>query len=436
MINLRQFETNAEYEAYVESEELVVPNVSQILEDHKVKYLRTIPPTPTGYTNQYFTFEVLTPGNIYWCSVAMQLDNSNDTIQYSKNGGEWTDITGSMTGTPISVVEGDVVRFKNTTDKGYMAQSEDGMYVNVFGSDYNPEGETGCTFNVYGNIMSLICGDNFEDETTMPADVMFGYLFASDVLSMLGGPTIYCGLVSAENLILPSTTLTYGCYSAMFAKCPILTTAPTLPATTLADGCYYNMFAECRRLTSAPALPATTLVNQCYTGMFEGCISLITAPELPATNLADNCYQGMFYGCTGLSTALALPATTLADSCYYRMFYGCTSLTMAPALPATTLVNQCYYGMFNDCTNLTTAPALPATTLAESCYESMFQGCTSLNYIKCLATDISAYSCTSNWVNGVASTGTFVKDSGMSSWTTGTSGIPTNWTVQDYSPVN
>ena len=115
------------------------------------------------------------------------------------------------------------------------------------------------------------------------------------------------------------------------------------------------------------------------------------------------------------------------------MFYGCTNLTTAPELPATTLAGYCYDGMFRDCTSLTTAPELPATTLVDYCYQYMFYGCTSLNYIKCLATDISATNCTLDWVNGVTSTGTFVKNANMSSWTTGVNGIPTNWTVQDAS---
>jgi hypothetical protein len=51
----------------------------------------------------------------------------------------------------------------------------------------------------------------------------------------------------------------------------------------------------------------------------------------------------------------------------------------------------------------------------------------------CLATNISASDCTYNWVNGVASNGTFTKVASMSSWTTGTNGIPSGWTVQDYS---
>ena len=35
------------------------------------------------------------------------------------------------------------------------------------------------------------------------------------------------------------------------------------------------------------------------------------------------------------------------------------------------------------------------------------------------------------WVDGVASSGTFIKAASMSSWSTGINGIPTNWTVQD-----
>ena len=131
--------------------------------------------------------------------------------------------------------------------------------------------------------------------------------------------------------------------------------------------------------------------------------------------------------------ALVLPATTLANGCYWVMFQECSGLTSAPALPATTLVDLCYCGMFAGCTSLTSAPVLPATTLAAVCYSGMFNGCTSLSSVTCLATDISAENCTSNWLNGVASSGTFTKASTMSSWTTGVSGIPSGWTVQDYS---
>ena len=139
----------------------------------------------------------------------------------------------------------------------------------------------------------------------------------------------------------------------------------------------------------------------------------------------------MFNGCTSLTTAPELPATTLTNYCYRSMFNGCTSLVTAPELPATTLAESCYANMFEGCTNLTTAPNLPATTLTQGCYWEMFGGCTSLNSITCLATDISASRCTNVWVTNVAANGTFTKASSMTSWTTGVSGIPDNWAIQD-----
>ena len=222
------------------------------------------------------------------------------------------------------------------------------------------------------------------------------------------------------------------CGRRMFRDCKSLTTAPELPVTTLAIDCYNQMFQGCTSLTTAPELPATTLVFDGYYAMFSGCTSLTTAPELPATTLAGYCYSYMFSGCTSLTTAPELPATTLIEGCYRHMFNGCTSLTEAPELPATTLATQCYSYMFNGCSSLTTAPELPATTLAQSCYSYMFERCSKLNKITCLATDISASYCTGSWLKSVSSTGTFIKDPNMTSWTTGSDGIPSGWTVEDY----
>lgn len=118
-------------------------------------------------------------------------------------------------------------------------------------------------------------------------------------------------------------------------------------------------------------------------------------------------FRNLFRADTNIINAsgMTLPATTLADNCYYRMFYGCT--------------------------NLTTAPELPAATLVSSCYKEMFKNCSKLTNIRCYATNISATNCTYTWVSGVASNGTFTKAASMSSWKTGTSGIPSGWTVKN-----
>jgi hypothetical protein len=195
--------------------------------------------------------------------------------------------------------------------------------------------------------------------------------------------------------------------------------------------CGFNLFENCTVLKTAPTLPATILAEHCYQGMFHGCAVLTNVPELPADSMTQNCYTRMFQECTSLTSIPSLPATKLANQCYWRMFRGCTSINSAPAiLPAKTLAPYCYNQMFMQ-TAITKAPELPASTLDEYSYYQMFLGCNQLNHIKCMATDISATGCTQGWVNGVASSGTFVKNSEMSSWTTGNDGIPSGWTTEE-----
>ena len=124
-----------------------------------------------------------------------------------------------------------------------------------------------------------------------------------------------------------------------------------------------------------------------------------------------------------------LPATTLSSDCYSYMFMNCSRLTSAPKLPATTLAKYCYSTMFKGCTSLTAAPELPATTLLHRSYYCMFDGCSSLKYVKALFTTTPDTNYTGNWLNGVASSGTFVK-SKSAKWTTvGVNGVPSGWTI-------
>ena len=310
----------------------------------------------TDYSKEPLTFKILSAGTINWTASNTGITK---TIEYKVNGGKWVSITSNTgeTAPSITVNSGDKIQFK-----GNNAQ-----YATI-PSSYNSFSGS-ASFEAEGNIMSLIYGDDFKNKLTISSAKAFLGLFRDCT-----------NLISAENLVLP--------------------------ATTLADMCYYYMFG--------------------------GCTSLTTVPELPATTMATYCYGRMFYGCTSLTTVPSnlLPATTLARQCYVSMFQRCTSLTQIPELPATTLAPSCYSNMFADCKSLTTAPVLPATTLANSCYAGMFNSCTKLNYIKCLATDISASDCTFVWVTDVAKTGTFVKKQGVT-WAEGISGIPTGWTIEN-----
>ena len=349
--------------------------------------------TPTGPDKpRVKDVELLTPKEIPLTFEAM-VDNAtvtftkaltlpNLSIEYSKNGDEWTAYS-----EPITLNIGEKVSFRgdNTT----------------YATSYNNDSYSrfSCTNQcyVYGNIMSLINSDTNDYATN----------------KTLEGAYAFCKLFFSNNNI----------YSHASKEL-------ILPATTLSADCYENMFYQCSNLTKAPVLPATTLTDHCYFGMFMYCTGITTAPELPATTLASSCYYQMF-AYTHISTTPELPATTLSTSCYKNMFQGCTYLTTATALPATTLASNCYSYMFTGCSNLTTAPALPATTLANGCYSRMFNGCTKLNSVTCLATNISATNCTLEWLDGVAATGTFYKPSSMTSWLIDNpSGIPEGWTAK------
>ena len=169
-------------------------------------------------------------------------------------------------------------------------------------------------------------------------------------------------------------------------------------------------------------LPAMTVMFRSYNGFFRGCTNLKTAPKLPATTFRTSTVSA---GVTGEN--------------YSSMFEGCINLEEAPELPATNLVAFCYYRMF--CMNrnskittpkMTKSPVLPASVVTTSAYEEMFKGNGNLVEVTCLATDISASNAVKDWLRNCSSTGTFNKASSMSSWPSGTSGIPSGWTVEDY----
>ena len=413
---------------------------------------------PTGWSSQGFdykheplTFVALESGTF--------TVNSNDVNYSLDNGVTWSTLTAGST-SPTIPIDGTIMWKATLTP-----DPTDRFGVIRFRSSG--------IFEVEGNPMSLLYGDNFIGQTSLAGKTnafrsMLGscdkLIFAENLQLLATELAPYCyanmfydcsGLTTTPEL--PASTMTASAYTSMFYGCRSLTTAPSLPATTLAVDCYNGMFYNCSSLVVAPSLPATALTKDCYNGMFGYCQSLTTAPSLPATTLAERCYSYMFIKCTRLTTAPSLPATTLARYCYCAMFDDCSSLTTAPALrtttlaegcyqymfdhctslatapelPATTLTIWCYDHMFQFCTSLTTAPVLSATTLTEHCYYEMFYYCTSLNYVKCLATDISASQCTYNWLGAVASRGTFIKNPSMTSWTTSYNGIPYNWTVQD-----
>jgi len=178
------------------------------------------------------TFEITSPGYINWIDI-----NSDLTIEYSKNGGEWTEVTAS---TQIPVVSGDTVQFRGYNESYSVNNSTCGF------------SQSTCGFKLKGNIMSLIMSDGFAERKDLFADYAFENLFANNY-----------GLTDASELLLPATGLTRGCYQGMFQVCEQLEKAPELPAETLVDSCYSTLFYSCTGLNYIKCLATDISAEGC-----------------------------------------------------------------------------------------------------------------------------------------------------------------------------
>lgn len=232
---------------------------------------RTIPEEESEpadpYYSQYFTFKAVSDCEFY-CYL-----NGTDNVYCSLDGGStWTLYEEYY---PVSVTAGNSVLWKGEW------QGRNNHFQVTYG-----------TYEVEGNIMSLLYGDSFVGQTSLKdIDNVFYMLFNSSDGSDEGD-----NLLNAENLVLPATDLSNNCYAYMFQYCGALTKAPkVLPATTLAEGCYYSMFTGCSSLTTAPTLPATTLVSGCYNSMFSGCSSLNSITMLATDISAEDCLDYWVY---------------------------------------------------------------------------------------------------------------------------------------------
>ena len=182
------------------------PNVSYIIENDNVLF------EVYRYEKQYFAIESLEDDNAIMFKLSSESGSpsasSAKTISVSTDDGvTWTDYTSTADGTTIATLNiGQKILIKGNNDT-YNVVSD---YIGNF-SCFTASKQ----IDVNGNIMSLIYGDNFKGQYSFPSGTFNFYnIFNS------------APIVSAENLILPATTLATACYKNMFKGCTGLTTAP------------------------------------------------------------------------------------------------------------------------------------------------------------------------------------------------------------------
>lgn len=238
-VYIHLFKTENEFTSAYTGESYHEPWVSYTEENEKVKYNKTrqdiLLETP-------LTLEALTDGTIGWrikYTFSSYGTPVAKTVKYSKNGGEWTEITSAsgLSYPKIDVLAGDIIQFvgNNVTYGGENSGNKYGS--NLIGT---------CDFIAYGNIMSLLRETGFANlKTTMVTGREYYYTFTD----LFDGN--YSHLKDVSDLQLPATQLSTGSYDYMFKDCTSITIAPVLPSPASE---YTGMFYGCTNLNYVKCL--------------------------------------------------------------------------------------------------------------------------------------------------------------------------------------
>lgn len=254
------------------------------------------------YSKKYLTMRSLANNNsITFTKKSAVTTTYATSISYSTDGGStWitTNVNSSQQTVTVSGLNnGDEVLWKGVANSWSKTGSTD---LTVLCSTFSTTGN----YEIEGNIMSLLYGDNFSSQTSITGENALMFLFYNST-----------GLTNANNLVLPATTLSVRCYRSLMQGCSSLVTPMNeLPAMTLTQSCYQGMFDTCSAMTSVPALPATTLATGCYNNMFLRCRKITASPVLPAKTLVTDCYRAMFNTCVVLKHIICLAETGIGQN--------------------------------------------------------------------------------------------------------------------------
>ena len=301
-------------------------------------------------SGQYLTFEIVSPGTIIYTDTENKYH-----VQYRVNENTWLTTEASTT---INVIEGDKIEFKgnNVTYK----------FVSFSSST--------ASFNIKGNIMSLVKASNFENIYQISTNDTFKELFAGTKI------------VSAENLSITLDILDgNGTFNGLFKNCHQLVNAgfEFKIKYCIGEGICKSMFENCTSLTTTPIIRQSQIGQSCYERMFYNCTSLKAVNLIINSNILErSACSEMFANCTLLKSVPDLMCIYARRSSCYRMFYNCTSLTKAPLINFDTFGDSCCKEMFKGCISLTTIQGalFGHSYEKESCY-SMFENCLLLSIV-------------------------------------------------------
>lgn len=235
------------------------------------------------YSSQYTTLQILSDGVLYFKGHT-NIDYTGSSLDYSSglffsvNGGNWRPAFSSYGGWPLSEVttaltvsSGDTVLIKGYAgDRGSVEYS--GGYVSLAPT---LSGST-CSFNVYGNALSLIYGDSFRDYSQT---VQYGAFLCTFE---------HTNVISAGNWKLPTGT------------CPQLG--------------MFETFWEANMLTTAPVITFSGVYNRAsFTELFYGC-DLLDRVECHLSSVPDNGFARWLLGTSASGTFVKKQSATYPSS--------------------------------------------------------------------------------------------------------------------------
>ena len=367
---LTTFSTEADYNAFLASEDCPYVNVSHITGTNENKYYKNT----SVLSQQPFTITVTAGANnnYYFAFVVHRAtDNGNAIVYARKNNGDWQvvfnypydnwvylDTLGTLSVNDYIQIKCDNVR--NFTDFG------------IYGNENDD-----CRLKVSGNLNSLFASENFE-YFIIPQSYIQEQL-CHNLLNNSGAR-----VTDAEDLWLPTNCLPQGVFQGLFKENTYLTKAPDLHAAYLPPSACREMFYSCTSLVNMPNIYATSIgQRKTFMSMFQNCTSLANVTPLhidtvytPTNDGGEGTFQNMFTGCTALTVA---PSWNInwtwkvnkktGDSNPYNWckecFQGCTSLVscdwnMRPAfdIDPNNIIPVNYESMFDQCSSLTTPCSL------------------------------------------------------------------------------
>ena len=348
---LTTFNTEDEYQDFINSNECQYINVSHIIQTDKNKYYEEL------YSQQLlpFTIEVLeyhtdepvskfSFSNENWAPYEAKYQIYDHTTQtYSDWKPFLLDYNRYYT-EPISLSVGDKIRIiGNRTDKNNFPSLGWTAFDTQYDTNYEDAYPDELKLKISGNMMSWYTEDYVY--ATPESE-----LFNNSLIRVNGVTSNTNCLKDASDLFLPTRGLMPNIFRSMFERDNSLIAAPDILAKYIPDtGCYF-MFYDCKNLEDMPIIAAETIEKYAFTDMFNNCTSLVNTTELHVKHIvaSDSCnaFDRMFQSCYSLTAApqwdadidLVIPNKYYSgnpdyvtngqgyNGIFYAMFSGCESL--------------------------------------------------------------------------------------------------------------